>query len=455
MSKTVHFEVLPGASFNVATGFYEKGHPECMADFHFYRVTPGDRLEYDCTEYQYNLATYSEETEARLIYTYCYQEEENWAMYRGDFSEDGWRNTAFSFQESGWVRIAARRADGKTVTEEDCDAFGKNCCLVCEKEEYQAKEYFREEIELTADTVNEKKKEGNLVFGLMTDSHYVVNGRWEDSACNLNAVNDRVKFDAMIHLGDLTDGMVPLDITKEYVDGVMEDLQGLGIPVYLTLGNHDTNYFHGNPEWMTQEEASRYYLNQKDPWYYVDFEEQKLRCLFLYSFDHFQKIRYGFPAEEVAWVERVLSDTPEDFSVIVFAHVPLLAQMHFWSDRIRNSEGMKKAFDEYVQKGGMILGYVHGHNHADQVEYTENFPIIAVGCAKCEDFKDKKPEGSITYDRKMGTTSQELWDVMVIDTKGKKIDFVRFGAGEDRTVHAGGQYCCQTGEGRAVQNQGS
>lgn len=225
--------------------------------------------------------------------------------------------------------------------------------------------------------------------------------------------------------------------------------------VYLTLGNHDTNYFHGNPEQMTQEEASRYYLNQKDPWYYVDFEEQKLRCLFLYSFDHFQKIRYGFPAEEVEWVERVLSDTPEDFSVIVFAHVPLLAKMHFWSDRIRNSEGMKKAFDEYVQKGGMILGYVHGHNHADQVEYTENFPIIAVGCAKCEDFKDKKPEGSITYDRKMGTASQELWDVMVIDTKGKKIDFVRFGAGEDRTVHAGGQYCCQTGEGRAVQNQES
>lgn len=62
-----------------------------------------------------------------------------------------------------------------------------------------------------------------------------------------------VKFDAMIHPGDLTDDMVSLAITKEYVSKVMEDLHTLQVPVYLALGNHDSNYFHNNPGWMNEE----------------------------------------------------------------------------------------------------------------------------------------------------------------------------------------------------------
>lgn len=431
---TIRFKFELGASFNCKSGFYEKGHPECMADFHFYRVNPGDRLQLSQAEYQYNLAAYSNEIEDRLIYTYCYQEEESWARYQNNFNTDGWSDAGLTFEESGWVRISVRRKDGGVLTEADLVSFSEACCLVCRQEAYQEKQCFFQEIEETARTVGEKRNEDSLVFGLMTDSHYVINGGWEDSIANLQAVHGKVKFDAMVHLGDLTDGMVPLSITKEYADRVMADLKGLGIPVYLVLGNHDSNYFHGNPEWMTQQEQSEYYLQRQKPWYYVDFEKQRMRCLFLHSFNHKEKVRYGFSAEEVEWVKQTLEQTPADYSVLVLAHVPLLAKMHFWSDEIRNSAEMKQVFDEYVQKGGTILAYIHGHNHADQIEYTEHFPIVAIGCAKCEDFKDKKPEGSVTYDREMGTVSQELWDVMVVDTKRLKIDFVRFGAGEDRTV---------------------
>lgn len=90
-----------------------------------------------------------------------------------------------------------------------------------------------------------------------------------------------VKFDAMIHPGDLTDGMVSLAITKEYVSKVMEDLHTLQVPVYLALGNHDSNYFHNNQEWMDEEAQSKYYLGRQSPWYHVDFEKQSLRYLFL------------------------------------------------------------------------------------------------------------------------------------------------------------------------------
>ena len=40
-------------AFNVDTGFYEKNHPEYMADFHFYPVQKGDKIFFDAKGYEY------------------------------------------------------------------------------------------------------------------------------------------------------------------------------------------------------------------------------------------------------------------------------------------------------------------------------------------------------------------------------------------------------------------
>lgn len=432
--EVIYFAFELGAFFHSETGFFEREHPEWMADFHFYQVSTGDEIICTDPAYHYGIASYCEEVEERLIYTYCYQEEENWSGYRGDFELDRLKSGSRVISQDGWIRIAVKRVDGEKLTAADADAVMKGLKLIRRKKSYQEKDCFRQEIEQTIETVKEKRSRDSLVFGLMTDSHYVINGGWEDSIANMRAVNRKISFDAMIHLGDLTDGMVPLDITKEYAAKVMGDLRSLQVPVYLALGNHDSNYFHSNPEWMSEEEQSLYYLNRQKPWYCIDFERQRLRCLFLHSFNHREKIRYGFPMEEVEWVKKTLSQTSDTYSVLVFSHVPLLPEMHFWTKEIRNSGEMLNVLEEYVQQGGKILAYIHGHNHADQINYEKNFPIVSIGCAKCEDFKDKKPEGAVTYDRKMGTLTQELWDVMVVDVKNAKLDFVRFGAGEDRTV---------------------
>ena len=54
-----------------------------------------------------------------------------------------------------------------------------------------------------------------------------------------------------------------------------------------------------------------------------------------------------------------------------------------------------------------------------------------MGCTKVEEKKDKKPDGAVTYDRKIGELTQELWTVMVVQHDSKNIKFIRFGAGED------------------------
>lgn len=430
----IYFQLEAESLIDSKSGFYKKQCPEGMSDFHFYKVTKGDEIICSDKNYHYSIALYAESIEERFIYTYCYQEEENWASYQESIYVAGNKDAKYIVEQDGYIRVFVKRADGNLIKEEDVSAVKSALVLSRQIQSYHPKAYYDQEIKQTIACINDKRSDNSLVFAVIADSHYVINGGWEDTISNLKAVHEQIQFDVVIHLGDLTDGMLPLSLTKEYVSLVMQDLKGLQVPVYLTLGNHDSNYFKGNPEWMTQEEQSHYYLNREKPWYYVDFQGEKLRCLFLYSFDHKEKVRYGFPEEEIAWTKEVLTAIPADYRVLIFSHVPLLPEMHFWTKEIRNSSLMLGILEDYVRNGGKILGYIHGHNHADQINKEKKFPIISIGCAKCEDFKDKKPEGAVTYDRKMGTVTQELWDVLVVDPQNGKIDFVRFGAGENRSI---------------------
>ncbi len=439
--REVRTTVIPvfslACAFNSETGFYEKNHPENMADFHFYPVQKGDKIVFDAKGYEYTFAFYIDEIEERFIHTYCYQEEENWTKYSGNLKNESWKTRDYTFKQQGWCRLSVRKKDKATLTEQDLDIIKAKVSLQCQKQKYTPKEYFKAEIAKTADTVNALRDKDSLVFGLMTDSHFVINGGWEDTLYNVQQVNKQAPFDGFIHLGDYTDGMTPISITKEYFNNIYADLKTLGTPLYLVLGNHDANYFRNNPGAMTSQEQGEFYLKKDKPYYYQDFEAQKLRLIVLYSFDHTQKTqetRYGFPIEEVTWVQQVLDSTPIEYKVLICSHVPLLAKMHFWSKEIRNSDAMISAFNSFITRGGIILGFIHGHNHAEQINRELAFPIISIGCTKCEDFKDRKPEGSHTYDRQMKTVTQDLWDVLIVKPKENKLEFVRFGAGEDRTI---------------------
>lgn len=131
----------------------------------------------------------------------------------------------------------------------------------------------------------------------------------------------------------------------------------------------------------------------------------------------------------------MLDETPESFKVLIFSHDAPLARLDYWASDIRNGEALMKVLEEYNRRPGKaVLGYIHGHTHADYVYMEKSFPIISIGCAKCEYFPDKKPEGSIRYMRKLNDVTQELWDVLIITPEAKSLEFIRFGAGEDRTV---------------------
>ena len=453
-----------GYRIDVETGM-AKGCTDSRCTLHFYHALPGDRLALICEDYEYQVLIYGNRVDEKYIYTYDYQQEENWASYDCRGQNFSWLSLGedFFFREECFFRVNLR---AKERIEEGSVA-GNGFPLVWEQVSQtricqpwgggeHLTEQYRQEAARTSEQVYAVKKPADAAFFLLADTHYTVNGTWADTVEGMRGVKEnkfsdqcrskgissgKIDFQGIIHLGDATDGMVSREITRDYVRMMQEDLQGLGIPLYYTLGNHDSNYFRGNPEPFDRQEMYDLYLGGKPGHYCLDDAERGLRMIFLESFDHREKIRYGFSGAELDWLEERLGETPPDWCVVVFSHVPPAARLHYWSDQIRGSARLVRLLRQFQYRSrGRLLGVVHGHNHADGIDCREGFPIVSIGCGKCEFFTDKKPEGSVTWPRRLEDISRELWDVLVVSTKRRTLDFIRFGAGKNRRVTVNFKY---------------
>lgn len=318
----------------------------------------------------------------RLIYTYSYAPDSEWELWRSDvYSDDKSIDSEQSIPL--WIYDDAKMVIGRLRT-------------------------------------------GKLLrnYLLLADSHFTYNGTWDDTVTAMRELGKRLPLSGIIHLGDLTDGLLPLVSTMKIEKQCIDDMNGLGVPVYFVPGNHDYNYFRGNPE-------IKY---PSTPQYYIDESEQRLRLVFLDSFDPKEELRYGFTEYCIHWVDAVLNMMPEDYVAIIFSHVPPIKQLHVWSDWIRNSHILMSVLDKYADR---ILAYINGHSHCDHLFnglHNGQFPVISINCAKCEYFLEHKPKGAVVPFRRLGDRTQESFDIMQVDTEKREIYFTRFGAGQDRAV---------------------
>ncbi|MBQ9437657.1 MAG: metallophosphoesterase [Lachnospiraceae bacterium] len=275
-----------------------------------------------------------------------------------------------------------------------------------------------------ADRAAARTKRGLLSFLLLADSHFTYNGTREDTAASMKALGERIPLSGIIHLGDLTDGLLPLAQTEEIERRCMADMERLGFPVYVTPGNHDYNYFRDNPEIRYPERLQ----------YFVDMPGYKLRLIFIDSFDPKERLRYGFSDYCIHWLDVCFNRMPEGYLAIVFSHVPPLVRLQAWTDNIRNREKLITVLDKYADR---ILAFINGHNHCDLLFndlHNGQFPVISINCAKCEYFTEHKPDGAVVPYRRLGDRIQESFDIMQVDAEKRQIYFVRFGAGKDRIV---------------------
>ncbi len=394
------------------------------------RVYAGEQLIPLKSDLEYQVATYSPEPDPQYIYTYSYPPEANLTVFYPDKSVFQWKTGPCLFSEPAHVRITVRtniQADGVTLA----DFFRR------EGEERSAEplpRWIDEEAERVARRVQQCRRPDDLVFFLLTDIHYTTGCNWSCTAASLAAAKQCIRPDGIIQLGDITDGLLPTVWTQRYAGRVLADIKSLDLPLFGCLGNHDRNFFRGNTQGLSLKACSQLCLGRDDPDYYTDYPEQRLRMIFLDSFDPERGERYGFSIKTLRHLLEILDETPYGWRVLLFSHVPPLARLHVWSNTILGSEDAMDLVNRFRRKRNLAVAWVHGHNHAEQVFNGPGFPIVSLGCSKLEAFPEYKPEGSVTRMRRWGEPSQELWDILVFHAHGSDFDLIRYGAGADRYV---------------------
>lgn len=424
---------LAGMKIRAGDGLQELGHPEMLSTPLFYLAQPGDRLRLMDSEYKFNVATYASEVKDRWVYTYDYAPDQSWTIYRQDLSGTSYRQDDYVFTEYVYFRVCLRKMNGAEFDgTEDI-----NHILSFEKDATATppmKPWLSNEVERIAKRVMALRHKDELSFALLTDTHYTVNGTWGDTAASIQQLHKEIGFNGIIHLGDLADGMITREVSRHYAELVLGDLKKCGVPIWATIGNHDTNYFKNNPDRFSLEEQCELYLGREEPRYSIDFDAHKLRFIFLDSFDPEESLRYGYNAACIQWLKEQLENTPDDWRVVIFSHLPPISRLQYWAKEMRGENELIGLLNHHI---GKILAFMNGHNHADLLDNEEGFPIISIVNSKCEAFTEYKPETFITPDRKLGESSQEAFDIMLVHTAKRQIRFVRFGAGKDKIVMQG------------------
>ena len=411
------------------------------------RVRAGSKISLkDPFGYEYRLFIYKDEVDPDLMYTYAYSRESNWTIFDREVTQGSWTSKPADIERDCFMRLTVRKKDRTKIPGNYPGPAGHIYSIspADVAESVTVPGFIQEEARRAAARLRSVRKPGDTVLFLLADTHYSTNGNWTDTAASVKLAARSCYPDAIIHLGDLTDGLLPRELTKQFAGRMIRDMKRAGQSVYCCIGNHDTNYFKGNPDVFSPKECAAFYTPYGKADYCIDLPARKTRLIFLDSFDPSgkdQNRRYGFSLKTVIKAARMLKGTPEGHSAVIFSHSPVLGWMHYWSDRIKNESRLLRALERQMRRGHKALCIVHGHNHGDQIAMSDHLPIVSIGCTKLEAVNDKKPGGTVTPDRRPGDASQELWDIMRISEDGSEIDFIRFGAGSDRHLrHINGKW---------------
>lgn len=255
-------------------------------------------------------------------------------------------------------------------------------------------------------------------------------------------------IDAFWNLGDFINGH---DTTKEkatlQIKTVIKEQEKVSDNFHNLMGNHDNNIQStwGDSPLSTSNILSVSELNeilenrattqaeQHNPSrptdYFVDFETIRVVCL---------SAEYTtFVPETVEWLRTTVLNT--DKAVLFLSHIPTRPEWGF-KDDVENGNLIEEVLEEFVEKGGSIIAFIHGHDHGDMINEVLSsdgsvlWSEICVGCARFQEPKSNGTPGMTFWPRQAEDETELLFDVVSIDLEKKEVRFVRFGAGEDRKI---------------------
>lgn len=315
--------------------------------------------------------------------------------------------------------------------------------------------YFRAELEDTVSKVKALQTEPCLVFTLCTDAHYASHDTtlFPKTITNMKAFAKQVRTDGIICLGDMTDGNGTQDVTTARLDSIMPLLKNSGFPVYFTAGNHDCNAYSSASYYFTTSQAyQKYYApcsnnvfadtTSHGVNFYKDFDEHKIRLISLdaTNTESGSVPHYRYPENTTTWFSNILPNTPSGYTVILMTHLSPYST-HNWNETgANNATAVKNAIETWLTTSGNTIISFIGHSHSD-FSFDDPYLEIAFHCNKIEpnytedrieDGTGKFPVGAKFWKRTTGTVTEDCWDAVVIRPTSRKVNCIRFGAGEDR-----------------------
>ena len=182
---------------------------------------------------------------------------------------------------------------------------------------------------------------------------------------------------------------------------------------------------------------------QDKPYYYVDFTERKVRLIFLSSYasqideqeELFEKsCQYG--VEQLAWLKKEALDLSAGWTVLVFSHA--LAKSRFetgvdpWNYMNYSSEPAMMLLRQAEKRGILLGGWFAGQYACDYETTFCHIPYFLIDSVRPQPVKSAFPDVWKCMERKLGTETEDLWDVLLLKPNQRRIHLLRFGPGKDR-----------------------
>ena len=339
--------------------------------------------------------------------------------------------------------------------------------------------YWEEYLQEKINKVRAWKKlagEGGFCVAMITDFHWQENEKY--SIPMLERVLRECDIPYFFQAGDVVSGAGIC--TKE---SILEELEGykkafalFGKKCLCAEGNHDRAYSTFEPpayyaQNIPKAEFEEVYFSQirqdenkiyaEGGYYYVDDVTKKVRYIVLNSQDvpsdetdergyaKYNAMRhYGFLQKQIEWFAHIALAVPSaEWNVLVCSHASpngakLLEKCHYnyslmtnilrafqkgetYEGRTQYDNALFSAHIcvDFTGKGGNVAAWLGGHIHRDESGMENG--VLCIDTTTDAAFAGR-------HSQKKGTINEQAFDVFVFDSKQRKCNAVRFGAGEDR-----------------------
>lgn len=263
-------------------------------------------------------------------------------------------------------------------------------------------------------------------FFWITDIHWEPDLNARRSPSMIRYLANKTGIDKIMNGGDTGNSSV---ICSNAIDRLREAIGSNR--VYTVNGNHETN------------DASRYerpfervhralrghcsdivYGDKNKSYFYFEDTGSKVRYIGLSTYGLFIDNKYedAYTDEQLQWFNQTALNVAEGWTLVIFTHA-LYAVSSQTNQMYVISQNFVDAIDNY-QGRGKIACVLIGHSHVDRVHIGKTgIPYILSQCDRTEPYR-----GDINVERLPGTTSENHFEVVLIDKVKQEVRLYAIGS---------------------------